>query len=198
MHLPNIKPRNYRPVLIWSLAFIAFSTYTFQVVVNHYCMRTYALDYGYYNQAFWDFAHFRMNRNTVFEPPLENYFQIHPAFTLPILSPLYWLFNPIFGTYSLLIIQNIFIMLGGIGTYLFIKRKTNHFWIALLAFVHFNLLWGHFSALSADYIDTTVAASVVPLFLFFLTNTNLPFPLYYFFLLSCVSKTCPCGSYSFL
>lgn len=141
--------------------------YTIQVVINHYYFRTYALDYGFYNQAFWDFAHFRMNKNTVFEPDLINYFQVHPAFTLPIISPLYWIFNPIFGTYSLLIIQNIFILLGGAGTYLYIKRKTENNLLAILALIHFNVVWGHYSALAADYIDTTLAASIVPLFLYF-------------------------------
>jgi uncharacterized membrane protein len=141
--------------------------YMVQVVLNHYFMRTYALDYGFYNQAFWDFAHFRVNSNTVFEPRLASYFQIHPAFTLPLLSPLYWIFSPVFGTYSLLVIQNIFILLGGYGTYLFIKRKTGDNLIAILAFVHYNLLWGHYSALSSDYIDTTVSASMVPLFFLF-------------------------------
>jgi uncharacterized membrane protein len=152
-----------RLVLVGFIIFF-FSLYTVQAVLNHYFLRTYALDYGFYNQAFWDFAHLRINSNTVFEPQLENYFQIHPAFTLPLISPLYWIFAPVFGTYSLLIIQNIFILLGGFGTYLLVKRKTGQFWIALLAFIHYNLIWGHFSAISSDYIDTTVASSMVPLF----------------------------------
>jgi uncharacterized membrane protein len=151
-------------LLFWGLFVFFMVLYTTQVVLNHYFMRTYALDYGFYNQAFWDFAHFRTNSNTVFEPALANYFQIHPAFTLPLLSPLYWIFNPFFGTYSLLIIQNIFIMLGGYGTYLLIKRKTGNEIIAILAFIHFNVIWGHYSALASDYIDTTVASSMVPLF----------------------------------
>jgi uncharacterized membrane protein len=151
-------------LLFWGLFIFFMALYTTQVVLNHYFMRTYALDYGYYNQAFWDFAHFRTNSNTITEPALSNYFQIHPAFTLPLLSPLYWIFNPFFGTYSLLIIQNIFIMLGGYGTYLLIKRKTGNEIIAILAFVHFNVIWGHFSALASDYIDTTVVSSMVPLF----------------------------------
>jgi uncharacterized membrane protein len=157
-----------RDQLIFWAVFGAFAfIYTGVVVLNHYFMRTFALDYGFYNQAFWDFAHFRNNSNTVFEPRLDSYFQVHPAFTLPLLSPLYWIFSPVFGTYSLLIIQSIFIMAGGYATYLLIKRKTNNFIIALLAFIHYCLLWGHFTALASDYTDTTVAASVVPFFFLF-------------------------------
>jgi uncharacterized membrane protein len=153
--------------VIWLFMAFFACIYTMQVVLNHYFFRTYALDYGYYCQAFWDFAHFRVNANTVMEPQLSNYFQIHPAFTLPLLSPLYWIFNPLFGTYSLLIIQNIFIVLGGYGVYLLILRKSGDRLIALLAFIHYNILWGHFSALSADYIDATVASSMVPFFFLF-------------------------------
>ncbi|MBN2812679.1 MAG: DUF2079 domain-containing protein [Bacteroidales bacterium] len=152
-------------IIIWGLVVLVAFVYTLQVALNHYFFRTYAFDYGFYNQAFWDFAHLRINSNTVFEPPLYNYFQVHPSFTLLLLSPLYWLFNGIFGTYSLLIIQNIFIVAGGYCVFLLIKRKTNDFWIAVLAFLHYNLIWGHFSALSADFIEATVGASMVPLFL---------------------------------
>ena len=173
-------------VILLVFAFLFFSIYTVEVVLNHYFMRTYALDYGFYNQAFWDFAHFRLNSNTVFEPPLDSYFQVHPAFVLPVLSPLYWIFTPLFGTYSLLIIQNLFILLGGYGTYLFIKRKTGNFVIALLAFIHFNLLWGHYSALATDYIDVTVASAVVPFFLLFFDKQKywLAVPFFLFTLIS--------------
>jgi uncharacterized membrane protein len=149
--------------------FISFFAilYTVQVVMNHYLFRTYALDYAAYNQAFWDFAHFRVNSNTIMEPPLDNFFQIHPGFTLLLISPLYHIFNPIFGTYSLLIIQNIFILMGGYCVYLLIYRKTENFWIALLAFIHYNIIWGHYSALSADFIEVTFISSMVSAFMLF-------------------------------
>jgi uncharacterized membrane protein len=158
---------NRKNQVLWMLMAFFALVYTMQVVLNHFYFRTYAQDYGFYNQAFWDFAHFRVNANTVFEPPLANFFQVHPGFTLLLLSPLYWLLNPIFGTYSLLIIQNIFILLGGYGVYLLVRQKTENYWIAVLAFLHYNLLWGHYSALSADFIETTVASSMVPLFFLF-------------------------------
>ncbi|HLO58372.1 MAG TPA: DUF2079 domain-containing protein [Bacteroidales bacterium] len=167
-----------RQIILWSLVLLFFFIYTLQVVLNHFFLRTYALDYGFYNQAFWDFAHLRTNSNTVFEPPLETYFQIHPGFTLLLISPLYWIFTPIFGTYSLLIIQNIFIVSGGYCVYLLIKEKTCNFWLAILAFLHFNVIWGHYSALSSDFIETTIAASMVPAFLLYFNRRK--------FFLSCI------------
>ena len=177
--------RQKRTIVI--LVTIFFSVlYMIQVVLNHYFLRTYALDYGFYNQAFWDFAHFRVNANTVMEPPLENFFQIHPGITLLLLSPLYYLFTPVFGTYSLLIIQNIFIILGGYAVYLLILQKSKNYLIAILAFLHFNLLWGHYSALSSDFIETTIASSMVPVFLLFFNKKKFVPALFIFlFIITC-------------
>jgi len=145
-----------------TITLVFFTLYGLQTFTNHCLFRSYALDYGFYNQAFWDFAHLRANANTVFEPPLDHFLQVHPAFTLFIISPLYWLFSWATGTYSLLLIQNIFLAVGGIYTFRFIREKTGDDLVSLLAMVHYFILWGHFSALAADYIDVTVASSVVP------------------------------------
>ncbi len=153
-------------IVLYLTAIFFFILYCFQTFLNHYYFRSNALDYGFYNQAFWDFAHFRINKNTVFDPALNNFFQVHPSFTLIILIPLYWIFNWIFHTYTLLFIQNIFIIIGAIGTYLYLQTKTKNNWIAILGFIHYNLIWGHFSAISFEYIDATIAASVIPLFFY--------------------------------
>jgi uncharacterized membrane protein len=134
---------------------------------NHYFVRSNALDYGLHIQAFWNFAHFQNGAITVYEPQLNSFFQVHPIFTLPILSPLWWILHPIFGTYTLLFIQSIFIVIGGYFTYLFIKDKTKSEFFGILAFVHYNLLWGHFSAVTCEYIDATVAAAMVPALIYF-------------------------------
>ncbi|MFA4851737.1 MAG: DUF2079 domain-containing protein [Bacteroidales bacterium] len=153
--------------LLWGVLIMFGVIYTAIVVSNHYFFRTFALDYGLYNQSFWDFAHFNIGKNTVQQPVLGNFFQIHPDFTLMVISPLYWIMGWLFGTYTLLIIQNIFILIGGYSTFLLVKNKTNDFWISFLSLIHYFFIWGHFSALTSDYNDTTVAATVVPLFLYF-------------------------------
>jgi uncharacterized membrane protein len=80
---------------------------------------------------------------------------------------LWWILNPVFGTYSLLLIQAFFVIIGGYFTYLFVKDKTGSQFYGILAFLHYNLLWGHYSAVTCEYIDATVAACMVPAFLFF-------------------------------
>jgi uncharacterized membrane protein len=141
--------------------------YNLQFCLNHYLLRSAALDYGFYNQIFWKIAHLKTPGSTVFEPNLKNFLQVHPTFTLYILSPLYWLLSPLFGTYTLGLVQNLFILAGGLGTFLFLNEKTKNYLFSILGMVHYNLIWGHFSAISFEYIDATVASAVVPLFFYF-------------------------------
>lgn len=163
---------NNNKVIIYIISIFFFGIYTLLVVLNHYFFRTNALDYGFHNQIFWEFAHFNIGKSTVFEPILSNYFQVHPTFVLLIISPLYWIFNPIFGTYSLLIIQNIFIVAGGFYTYKYVILRTNKEFISIIALIHYFILLGHFSAIAFEYIDATVAASVIPVFLYSFAKRN--------------------------
>ncbi|HLG03007.1 MAG TPA: DUF2079 domain-containing protein [Bacteroidia bacterium] len=155
--------------------------------LNHYFFRSYCYDYAVYNQAFYDYAHFRINANTVIDPPLNNFMQIHVSFLLMVLSPLYWIFNWIAGTYTLLLIQAILITAGGYAVYLLIKEQTEDKWLSILALLHYFLLQGHFSALAADYIDTTVGASLVPVYLLFFFRKRV-FPALIFFILVIITK----------
>ena len=76
-----LKNKNrFQNTLLFATILLFGIIYTVIVVSNHYLFRTYALDYGFYNQAFWDFAHLRVSPNTVFEPILGNFFEVHPAF----------------------------------------------------------------------------------------------------------------------
>jgi uncharacterized membrane protein len=178
--------------LFWSLFALFAAVYTMQVVLNHYFMRTYAMDYGFYNQAFWDFAHFRMNSPTILGVSLGSYFQVHPTFTLPLLSPLYWIFSPLFGTYSLLIIQNIFIVLGGYGTYLGERKPAI---IGLPCWHSFiTTCCGDISAhWPRIYIDATVVSSTVPGFSFFDKKKFVPAGI--IFLQLPARRICPSGSF---
>lgn len=156
-----------KKILLWSVLLFFGFLYTLIVVMNHYFFRTNALDYGFHIQAIWEMTHIERPASSIYMPPIGSFFQVHPTFILPVITPLYMVLNPIFGSYTLLIIQNIFILTGGYGTYLFIKDRSGDFYIGLLAMIHFFLLWGHFSAIAFEYIDVTVASSVVPLFLYF-------------------------------
>lgn len=135
--------------------------------MNHYFFRTNALDYGFHLQAMYRFMHFKPGPLTIFGKILESYFQIHPSFTLMFLTPINWLLKPIFGSYTLLLVQNIFLILGGYFTYKVILLKSNNFVFSFLGLIHYFVLWGHFSAIAFEYIDATIASTLVPVFFYY-------------------------------
>jgi uncharacterized membrane protein len=154
-------------IMRWTLVFFGI-IYLAIPIVNHYFFRTYCYDYGVYNQAFYDFAHARVNHNTIIDPPLTSFMQIHVAFLLYIIAPAYWLIGWLTGTYTLLIVQSLVIIAGGYAVYKLVLEQAKDFLIALLAMIHYFLLLGHYSAISSDYTDTTVGASLIPFFLLYL------------------------------
>jgi uncharacterized membrane protein len=168
----DINAAKNRKYLLWAILIIFGLLYFSVSYFNHHNLRTFCYDYGVYNQAFYDYAHFRINKNTVFEPPLENFLQIHFSTTLMLLAPFYWVFGWLTGTYTLLFLQAAIILLGGYGVYLLVKLKTQNFVFAVLALLHYLVLWGRLASISADYIDTTIAASLVPFFLYFFEKKN--------------------------
>ena len=163
-----MKKINKPTIIIFVFALIYLS----QVILNHYYFKTYAFDYGLYNNAFFDYGHFRINDNPLTTPPLKNFLQDHLALPLIIFSPLYFLLTWLTGTYTLLIIEVAFILIGGWYTYRFIKDLTGDETISLLALFHFFILSGHFSALSGDYHDTVVGASLMPVFLYYMQKRS--------------------------
>jgi uncharacterized membrane protein len=154
-------------ILVIFIVLFFFLLYNLQSVVNHYLFRTNALDYGFHLQAFWHFIHFTSGPLTVFGHTITSFFQIHPSFTLVYLTPLCYLLKPVLGSYTLIIVQNIFIIIGGIYTYKVLLYKSNNYLISVIAILHYFLLWGHYSAIAFEYIDATVAATFIPVFFYY-------------------------------
>lgn len=133
---------------------------------NHYVFRTSAHDLGIKNQAIYDYAHFRWNYNTVMNELggeiniLANHFE--PI--LFILAPFWYLF----GSYTLLIFQIVFILAGGWGIYLYLRQITDHKILPLIAMAAFYGTWGIYSALSFDFHTNVLGAMLVPWIMLFM------------------------------
>lgn len=153
--MKTIKKHKY----IISISFLFAILYSLISIVNHYYFRTYALDLGLYTNAAYKYAHFQIADSTMikgyFEPILSGHFDLY----LMILSPTIYLF----GTYSLLIIQIIALIIGGIGVYRYFQLFQNKD-IPLFAAIYFFFFYGVFGALSYDYHSVVVASSIVPWF----------------------------------
>ncbi|HEY4800347.1 MAG TPA: DUF2079 domain-containing protein, partial [Bacteroidia bacterium] len=115
------------------------------------------------NNALWDYAHFRFNNCTLLQPELKNYLSEHFEIFVMLLSP----FCFVFGTYTLLIFQIIFVLFGGFGVYRFIHAISLDKRIAFLAQLHFYFFYGIFSALYYDFHDNILGAMFVPWFFYF-------------------------------
>ena len=96
-------------------------------ILNHYYYRTHTYDYGNYNFALWDYSHFRLSTvPTIY----RNFLQDHFSFTLMYFVPVFWLFNWLTQTYTLILIQYSLVLVAAWYYYkLYIKRNK---------FVHFK------------------------------------------------------------
>ncbi|MBI2258055.1 MAG: DUF2079 domain-containing protein [Flavobacteriia bacterium] len=148
------------------IAIIFGTIFSLISLVNHYNFRTYALDLGLFNNALYDYIHFQFNDSGVFKEVYENLLADHFDMYLLLFSP----FSLLFGTYTLLIIQILALLFGGIGVYFcFVKNKK----VAIFASLYFFLFFGVYGALSFDYHSNVVAASLVPWLFYSIQNKKL-------------------------
>lgn len=147
-------PEKYSIAIAFGLIYCLIS------FVNHYYFRTYALDLGLYSNALYDYSHFQWNDSTTFKIEPQNLLGDHFDFYLILYSPFVWLF----GSYTLLIIQVLSVLLGGLGIYRYFKVDR---FIAACALLFFYSFFGVYTALSFDFHNSVVVAMLVPwLFVF--------------------------------
>lgn len=132
-------------------------------LVNHYNYRTYAFDLGIYNNCLYQYGHFHKNHYPYLHYMFSNFLADHFSLYTVILSPLYYLF----GSYTLLYIQILSVLFGAIGVYKIIQNRYNHYYLPEIAMIHYLSFFGIYSALSFDYHDNTVAAMLVPWFIYY-------------------------------
>ncbi|MEZ4907679.1 MAG: DUF2079 domain-containing protein [Saprospiraceae bacterium] len=153
-------------------------------LVNHYFLRTYALDLGVFNHSLYSYAHFEnpvftLNVSGVDLNSLGDHFTLITA----ILAPLYY----IFGSYTLLYVQIASILLGGLGVYKYSNLRLKNYWESLLVLIHFFLLWGIYFALSYDFHTNVLAAMFVPWLVYYYEKDK-KIPVILFFLLILICK----------
>ncbi len=142
--------------LVHAFFFIAFCLVS---IVNHYLFRTYAHDLGIANQALYEFAHFKNHYSTLLlRPEPTHYLGLHVGIWVPLLSPFYY----IFGSYTLLLFQNIAIVFCAAGIYQYAQTKGLSKVISTLVVVQFYCIWGLYAAVAFDFHDTVMAMAFVP------------------------------------
>lgn len=150
----------------WGITLAFFCIYASISLFNHYAFRTAAFDLGIKNQAVWDYAHFRYNYNTIM-PELHgevNNLANHFEPVLFLVSPLYW----IFGSYTLLVVQLVFIVIGGWGIYEYVRSLKGSDYLPPVAMATFYATWGIFAAISFDFHTNVLAAMLMPWLIVFI------------------------------
>lgn len=136
-------------------------------MANHYFFRSFTYDYGAYNFALYDYAHFKVSSNPVYIVSDKTFLQDHLSFTFFFLAPFYWILKWIFGTYTLLVLQSAFIIWGGWASWKLILEKTeSHFLGFLTLFLYFTL-YGRYSSFATDCNLMIILSSFVPVFLLY-------------------------------
>jgi len=153
------------------LTFIFFACiYCLISIYNHAHYRTFAFDLGIKNQVIWDYAHLRMNYNSLM-PELHGEINVlanHFEPILFIIAPLYY----IFGSYTLLVVQIGAILLGGWGVYKYVLEISGDRLFATFGMAMFYAMWGILGALSFDFHTNVVAAVMVPWLFYFVQKKN--------------------------
>lgn len=135
--------------------------------LNHYLFRTHTYDYAAYNFALFDYSHFRVSPSPFYLSNNMSFFQDHFSLTLFYFIPIYWLFNWLTGTYTLILIQAFFVLFGAWGTYKYVKLKTVSEYLALFAMLFYFLLYGRYSAYNTDVNLMIILSGVVPAWMYY-------------------------------
>lgn len=157
----------YRALIITTIIFAAI--YSLISLVNHYNFRTYALDLGAYTNALYDYTHFQWNDSTAFLQEPENLLADHFDIYLIIFSPL----SLIFKTYTLLVVQITFLLIGGWGVFKYFDAQETSRRFALPAAIYFYTFFGVYGAVSFDYHSNVIAAMLVPWLLYHIRGRRL-------------------------
>lgn len=161
MTLTFISSPTRRAVLILTVFGIIFGLVS---LVNHYLFRSYAYDLGIYNQALWDYAHLRLNANSLMR--YNNLLGDHFTLLQFLWVPAQW----VFGSYALLVVQIGALLVGGYGIFRLhlLRTQGQQPGAGLGLLVLFFSTWGIYSALSFDYHDNVVGAMALPWLLYWL------------------------------
>ncbi|MCF8233682.1 MAG: DUF2079 domain-containing protein [Bacteroidales bacterium] len=137
--------------------------YCLIALLNHHNFSFNTIELGEYNQALWDYSHFKWHYGPFFSPDPQNILSQDFDLYLMIFSPLVW----IGGSYTLIIIQIIAILMGGLGIYKYLRVLEASNKVAFFAALHFFLFFGVYSALIQQYQSFAVAAMLLPWLLYF-------------------------------
>ena len=132
--------------------------YALLSVGNNLCFRTYGLDLGLYTHTLYDYAHLRAADTSFFLWSSSNLLSDHFDLLLMLLSPLVYLL----GGYTLIVVQIVAVLAGGLGVYRLAREYGIEEWPLTLLMALLLLQFGVWHALGFDYHSNVVCAMALP------------------------------------
>ncbi len=156
---------NTLSVIRWSLLIVFSAVFCSISLVNHYNFRTY-IDLAFFTNIAYQYSHFSWSRATVlasdyfqFDNSLGDHFHLHQFFLWPL--------RYVFETYTMLVVQIAFVIIGGLGVEKVVRHFTgNKLWGVLSLFCFFTH-WSIYSALAFDYHENVNGAMLMPWFIYY-------------------------------
>lgn len=150
----------FKLLLLW--VFVLSILYSLLSILRHIHFQSGGFDLGIYDQALYQYSNFLFPFNTIKERFILG---DHLSLTLPLLSPLYWVFKDV---NALLIFQAVFITLSTIAIYkLSLLRKFSPFVSFCISFIY-SIFWGIQFAVSFDFHPIVLGVGLLSWALYFL------------------------------
>lgn len=156
--------KRQKNITLASVFTVAGVLYCLISLVNHFLFKTYALDLGLYTHAMYDYVHFRIDDCSMFKDVPQCVLSDHFDLYLVLFSPLVYLF----GTYTLLVVQIVAVLLGGWGVYKLIGLYSDDDWMPLFASAAFLFSFGVIQPFGFDYHSNVVTTMLLPWLLYFI------------------------------
>ncbi|MEK7559452.1 MAG: DUF2079 domain-containing protein [Patescibacteria group bacterium] len=151
---------NFRFLILWVIILsILYSTLS---ILRHMHFQSGGFDLGIYDQAVWQYSNFLFPYNTIKERLILG---DHLTLTLPLLAPLYWIWD---NVKILLIFQSIWISFSTVAVYLVTKiRKFSPFVCFSIAFLY-SLFYGIQFAIFFDFHPIVIGIGLFAWSIYFL------------------------------
>jgi len=151
-----------RLLFLWLI--ILSVLYSLLSILRHVHFQSGGFDLGIYDQAIWQYAHFLFPYNTIKERFILG---DHFTLTLPLLAPLYWIWD---NVKILLIFQSVWICFSALAIYLVAKaRKFSPFICFSIAFIY-SLFYGIQFAISFDFHPIILGVGLFAWLVYFLES----------------------------
>jgi len=143
---------------------ILFVLYSLLSILRHNHFQSGGFDLGLYDQGIWQYSRFLYPYNTIKERLILG---DHLNLTLPLLGPLFYLWN---NVKILLLFQSFCLTFSSLAVYLLAKKRNYSNKIALAVAFIYSFFYGLQQAVFFDFHPVVIATGLIPWLAYFFEN----------------------------